>query len=130
MLRGRDVRIFERSPVTAYESGCVTTSARTLGATAIVRATEGYTDSIAGNERELLPICSMMVATEPLPEAVWDTIGLRQRERCAGWAWAWHASLHSLPTAWNGAGTGEPVSVIGAQRTILMRSPARGWPFG
>ena len=33
----------------------------------IVRATEGYTVQLAGERRTLLPIYSMMVATEPLP---------------------------------------------------------------
>ena len=51
-----------------------------MNARIILRATEGYTDTLKGRERKLLPLYSMMIATEPLPDSVWDEIGLRQRE--------------------------------------------------
>jgi glycine/D-amino acid oxidase-like deaminating enzyme len=54
-----------------------------LRATTVVRATEGYTGTLRGEQRSLLPIHSMMVATEPLPESVWKEIGLGQRETFA-----------------------------------------------
>jgi glycine/D-amino acid oxidase-like deaminating enzyme len=44
-----------------------------------VRATEGYTSQFAGERRALLPIYSLMIATAPLPETVWDEIGLADR---------------------------------------------------
>lgn len=46
----------------------------------VVRATEGYTAALRGHERALAPIYSLMVATEPLPPPVWETIGLASRE--------------------------------------------------
>ena len=45
-----------------------------------MRATEGYTDSIAGERRRMLPLYSMVTATEPLPAEVWAQIGLAERE--------------------------------------------------
>jgi glycine/D-amino acid oxidase-like deaminating enzyme len=46
----------------------------------VVRATEGYTAGLAGHRRTLLPVYSLMIATEPLPAATWDTLGWRRRE--------------------------------------------------
>jgi hypothetical protein len=48
-----------------------------------VRATEGYTASLRGERRRFVPLYSLMIATEPLPAAVWDEIGLRRRETFA-----------------------------------------------
>ncbi len=47
---------------------------------AIIRATEGYTDSITGARRNLMPLYSMVTATEPLPPEIWRQIGLKERE--------------------------------------------------
>ena len=44
-----------------------------------VRATEAYTRDLLGKKRELLPIYSLMVATEPLPDDMFDEIGLADR---------------------------------------------------
>jgi glycine/D-amino acid oxidase-like deaminating enzyme len=46
----------------------------------IVRATEGYTPRLPGLRRALAPVYSLMIATAPLPDPVWDEIGLRDRE--------------------------------------------------
>lgn len=45
-----------------------------------VRATEAYTVSLAGHHRQLLPIWSQMVATEPLDDEAWGSIGWSDRE--------------------------------------------------
>jgi len=45
-----------------------------------VRATEGYTPRLAAHRRVVAPLYSLMVATEPLPAAVWDEIGLARRQ--------------------------------------------------
>jgi glycine/D-amino acid oxidase-like deaminating enzyme len=45
----------------------------------IVRATEGYTCTLAGERRTMLPIYSLMIATEPLHDDVWAEIGLADR---------------------------------------------------
>jgi glycine/D-amino acid oxidase-like deaminating enzyme len=77
------VPIYERSPARALEPGAVVTDGGRLRADTIVRATEGYTVSLPGCERLLLPLHSMMIATEPLPESVWSEIGLGDRETFA-----------------------------------------------
>jgi glycine/D-amino acid oxidase-like deaminating enzyme len=77
------VVIYERSPARALEPGAVVTDGGRLRADTIVRATEGYTGSLPGSERLLLPLHSMMIATEPLPAAVWNEIGLAGRETFA-----------------------------------------------
>jgi glycine/D-amino acid oxidase-like deaminating enzyme len=41
----------------------------------IVRTTEGYTPALPGLRRRLIPLRSTMIATEPLPDAVWEAIG-------------------------------------------------------
>jgi glycine/D-amino acid oxidase-like deaminating enzyme len=74
------VALFELSPAIALEPGRVRTAGGSLRADLVVRATEAYTRSLPGHERTLLPLHSMMIATEPLPEPVWKEIGLPGRE--------------------------------------------------
>jgi glycine/D-amino acid oxidase-like deaminating enzyme len=83
VIEARGVPIYERSPARALEPGSVVTDGGRLRATTVVRATEGYTGTLRGEQRSLLPIHSMMIATEPLPESVWKEIGLEQRETFA-----------------------------------------------
>ncbi len=49
----------------------------------VVVATEGYTPSLPGRHRNVVPVYSLIIATEPLPEAAWEAIGLRRRETFA-----------------------------------------------
>jgi glycine/D-amino acid oxidase-like deaminating enzyme len=42
----------------------------------VVVATEGYTATIPATKRRILPLYSLMIATEPLPAAVWAEIGI------------------------------------------------------
>ncbi len=74
------VTIYEQTEATAIRAGAVETSRGTIKATTVVRATEGYTRSLRGEERTLVPVYSLMIATEPLPDAFWDSAGLRNRE--------------------------------------------------
>jgi glycine/D-amino acid oxidase-like deaminating enzyme len=46
----------------------------------IVRATEGYTASLRGLRRALVPMNSSMIITEPLAPNVWQQIGWRRGE--------------------------------------------------
>jgi glycine/D-amino acid oxidase-like deaminating enzyme len=77
------VPIYERSPARALEAGAVVTDGGRLRANTIVRATEGYSAALPGSERLLLPLHSMMIATEPLPGHVIEEIGLENRETFA-----------------------------------------------
>src|SRR5450631_767466 len=46
----------------------------------IVRATEAWTARLPGHRRTVAPVYSLVVATEPLPQALWDQIGLADAE--------------------------------------------------
>jgi glycine/D-amino acid oxidase-like deaminating enzyme len=61
----------------------VVTDRGTVRADVVVRATEAYTRDLPGLRRALVPLYSLMVATEPLDAATWDAIGLRRRETFA-----------------------------------------------
>jgi glycine/D-amino acid oxidase-like deaminating enzyme len=73
------VRILEHTAVEEVRPRQLTTSGGTVHAEIVVRATEGYTAQLAGEHRALLPIYSLMIATETLDDAVWDEIGLADR---------------------------------------------------
>ena len=76
----KGVQIYERSPVVAIEPGVAVTARGRLHADLVVLATEAYTRSLPGHARRLIPIHSMMIATEPLAEEIWKEIGLERRE--------------------------------------------------
>lgn len=79
-LRAAGVRIIEDTAVQSIAPGHIRTTRGDVKAKVVLRATEGYTDSIAGQQRQLLPVYSMMVATEVLPDALLQEIGLKTRE--------------------------------------------------
>ena len=58
----------------------VTTTAGTIRADVVVLATEAYTSQLPGRRRDLLPIYSMMIGSEPLSDEQWDDIGLADRQ--------------------------------------------------
>ncbi|WP_242680042.1 FAD-binding oxidoreductase [Nocardioides sp. IC4_145] len=74
------VTIHEGTRVTAIEPGRARTAVGDVRADVVVRATEGYTPLLPGQRRAVVPVYSLMIATEPLPAAVWDEIGLARRE--------------------------------------------------
>jgi len=61
----------------------VVTDNGVVRADVVVRATEAYTRDLPGLRRALVPLYSLMIATEPLDSAVWESIGLRHRETFA-----------------------------------------------
>jgi glycine/D-amino acid oxidase-like deaminating enzyme len=71
----RGVTIHERTRAHDIAGGVVTCAAGTVHAEMAVRATESYTVRLPGRRRAFLPMYSHMVATEPLPDAVWAEIG-------------------------------------------------------
>jgi glycine/D-amino acid oxidase-like deaminating enzyme len=74
------VDIYEQSPARTIADRVVTTDGGCVRADFVVRATEGYTSRFKRYHRELLPIHTLMVATEPLPPSTWKEIGLARRE--------------------------------------------------
>lgn len=83
VVESRGVTIYEHSPAVALEPGCVVAPGGRLRARMVVRATEAYTKTLPGHSRTLMPLHSMMIATEPLPESTWKHIGLGARETFA-----------------------------------------------
>ncbi|MGR3822516.1 MAG: NAD(P)/FAD-dependent oxidoreductase [Salipiger marinus] len=75
LVERRGVRIYEQTAVTGIEKGHVSTSRGTVSAQRILRATEGFTHGIKGQEREWLPLNSAQIVTEPLSDALWQQIG-------------------------------------------------------
>jgi glycine/D-amino acid oxidase-like deaminating enzyme len=79
----RGVTIYEQTEVRSIRPGSVETNRGTVTAATVVRATEGYTRTLQGEERTLVPVYSLMIATEPLPDAFWAEAGLARRETFA-----------------------------------------------
>jgi glycine/D-amino acid oxidase-like deaminating enzyme len=79
----RGVTIYEQTEARTLRPGAVETMRGMVRATTVVRATEGYTRTLRGEERTLVPVYSLMIATEPLPDSFWDRAGLARRETFA-----------------------------------------------
>jgi glycine/D-amino acid oxidase-like deaminating enzyme len=80
VVEGLGATVHERTRVIDIEPGKVVTSRGTVRADLVVRATEGYTADLPSNHRDLAPLWSLVIATEPLPDDVWESIGWRERE--------------------------------------------------
>jgi glycine/D-amino acid oxidase-like deaminating enzyme len=80
VVEGQGTAIYEQTPVSEIAPRRVITAQGTIAADVVVRATEAFTPSLKGHRRTVAPIYSLMIATEPLPDAVFDSIGLRHRE--------------------------------------------------
>ena len=80
VVEARGASIFERTAALGIEPGVVHTERGRLHADVVVRATEGYTPLLRGARRAIAPVYSLMIATAPLPQSVWDEIGLAERE--------------------------------------------------
>jgi glycine/D-amino acid oxidase-like deaminating enzyme len=79
-VRGLGVRVHEATGVEEIEPRRLRTTRGDVRADVIVRATEGFTAQLPGHRRDVVPMYSLMVATEPLPDEVWAGIGLAARE--------------------------------------------------
>lgn len=73
------VTIHEQTRVTRIAPGNVETPHGRVRAPFVVRATEGYTSQLPGSRRRLLPLHSLMIATEPLPPEIWAQLGMSDR---------------------------------------------------
>lgn len=135
----RGVVIHERTPAVSLSAGRVATERGTVRATAVLRATEAFTIRLPGQRRRFLPVCSHMLATEPLPAAVWEEIGwggcepvadqrhvFRYGQRTpddrialggAGATYAFRSGLHE-------AAEGDPVALRRVEATLRAWFPA------
>jgi glycine/D-amino acid oxidase-like deaminating enzyme len=68
-----------RGDVREVTSGQVVCVEGTVRAAKVVMATEAYTAQVPGHRRDVIPIYSLMVATESLSDQVWSEIGLEGR---------------------------------------------------
>jgi glycine/D-amino acid oxidase-like deaminating enzyme len=95
-VSARGATIHEQTRATSIEPGRVRTERGTVRARIVVRATEGYTARLPGARRAIAPVYSLIIATEPLPDAVWGEIGLRERET---WSDHRHVIVYGQRTA-------------------------------
>ena len=75
-LEGRGVIIYEQTEVLDYRAHTVVTRHGTVRCDTIVVATEGYGATMRATRRRVLPLYSLMLATEPLPDAAWQEFGI------------------------------------------------------
>lgn len=79
-VEARGVRIVEDTAAVALAPGRVVTARGTVRAEVVLRCTEGYTPTLEGHRRDLIPLYSLMIATDVINQATWDAVGLAQRE--------------------------------------------------
>ncbi|MEY9850713.1 glycine/D-amino acid oxidase-like deaminating enzyme [Leifsonia sp. EB41] len=83
----RGATIVERTEVLSWTDGVVRVRVggveRTVTAGTVVNATEGYGSQLPQVGRSVLPLYSLMIATEPLSDAVWDRIGIEHGQTFA-----------------------------------------------
>jgi glycine/D-amino acid oxidase-like deaminating enzyme len=72
--------IHEGTAVRSIGDRVVTTDHGTVRADVVVRGTEAYTGTIEGQQRNIVPLANTMIATEPIDDATWATVGLANRE--------------------------------------------------
>jgi glycine/D-amino acid oxidase-like deaminating enzyme len=78
-LEKQGIAIYEHTPVREVSKGRLHTPGGRVRADTIVLATEGYTGSLAGHGRRLIPLHSMMVVTEPLSASQMAEAGFQSR---------------------------------------------------
>ncbi|WP_434317617.1 NAD(P)/FAD-dependent oxidoreductase [Leifsonia sp. P73] len=83
----RGATIAEGTEVLSWADGVVRVRVgdveRTVRAGTVVNATEGYGSQLPQVGRSVLPLYSLMIATEPLSDTVWDRIGIEHGQTFA-----------------------------------------------
>ena len=72
--------IYEQTAARFIEPGRVVTEHGTIRAAHVVRATEAFTVQFPRQQRTYLPLYSLMIATEPLANSVWQELGWQGAE--------------------------------------------------
>jgi glycine/D-amino acid oxidase-like deaminating enzyme len=91
-------RIAEQTEVLDYRPGRVQTAHGAVTCDRLVIATEGYGAVLRATHRRVLPLYSLMIATEPLPDAFWDEIGIAHGQTFADFR---HLVIYGQRTADN-----------------------------
>jgi glycine/D-amino acid oxidase-like deaminating enzyme len=97
-LDARGVTIAEQTEVLDYRPERVETSRGAVTCDRLVVATEGYGATLRATHRRVLPLYSLMIATEPLPDAFWDEIGIAHGQTFADFR---HLVIYGQRTADN-----------------------------
>jgi len=80
-VENKGARIHEQTQVTRLGAGWVLTDGDVVvKARHIIRGTEAWTARMPRHRRTVAPVYSMVVATAPLPQSLWDQIGLADAE--------------------------------------------------
>ncbi|MHA6695979.1 NAD(P)/FAD-dependent oxidoreductase [Homoserinimonas sp. A520] len=92
------VTIYEQTEVLDYSPHAVVTTRGTVRCTTVVIATEGYGASLPKTHRRVLPLYSLMIATEPLTDEAWSEIGIEHGQTFADYR---HLLVYGQRTADN-----------------------------
>ncbi len=80
-VESRGALIHEHTRVTKLGPRWVLTEeGNVVTARHVIRATEAWTSTLPRHRRTVAPVYSLMVATAPLPQSLWDEIGLADAE--------------------------------------------------
>ncbi|WP_328502592.1 FAD-binding oxidoreductase [Streptomyces sp. NBC_00457] len=90
------VSVYERTPVTEIRPKHAVTPYGTVRAPYLLRCTEGFTAGLKGQKRTWLPMNSSMIATVPLTDEQWASVGWDGRETLGDMA---HAYMYAQRTA-------------------------------
>ncbi|MER7378582.1 NAD(P)/FAD-dependent oxidoreductase [Streptomyces lanatus] len=90
------VTVHELTPVTEIRPKHAVTPYGTVRAPYVLRCTEGFTANLKGQHRTWLPMNSSMIATEPLSEEQWASVGWDGCEALGDMA---HAYMYAQRTA-------------------------------
>ncbi len=75
-VEGQGAVIHEGTTVESWRPGSVSTDRGTVRARHIIAALEGYGAAVPQTRRRVLPLYSLMVATQPLDDGVWEAMGI------------------------------------------------------
>jgi glycine/D-amino acid oxidase-like deaminating enzyme len=79
LVVARGARLYEQTPVTGIAAHRAITPYGTVTARSVIRATEAFTVRLPGHRRDLAPVYSLIVATEPLDQDRLAAVGLAGR---------------------------------------------------
>jgi glycine/D-amino acid oxidase-like deaminating enzyme len=76
IVEQRGAVIHEGTEVLSWRAGEVTTTRGRVRARHVIAALEGYGATLAQSRRSILPLYSLMIATEPIAPEIWEEIGI------------------------------------------------------
>ena len=124
VVEGLGVPIYERTPVTRLEPHVATTVFGDVRADVVVRATEAFTPELPGFERTLVPIYSLMIGTEPLPDSFWDEVGWSGHEVFGDFRFLIFYAMHTADGRIAIGGRGAPYHFASRLSDQFERDPA------